>query len=547
MAAAVTVLGPDGHPVPPKKTASLAGGRSGVPYDAADVIGAHVAGWYPFLSSPDSELNPYRDRIVSRVRDLVRNDGWASSGVTKILDATVGANLRLMAKPDYRALALASNAKFDAVWAKEFARAAEALWRTYGEDLGRYCDASRNLTMSQIFRLAFRHKLIENDALAVLIQAPERMAPGRARYSTAVQVIDPDRLSNPALAFDTARMRGGVEIDDHGAAVAYYIRKAHEGDWFNAAESVTWERIERETWWGRPVVVHDFDQDRAGQHRGGAGIFAPVLGRARMIAKHDTVNLDAAIVNSFYGAYIESPFDHELVADALGASGTVNAYQDARASFHDKRKIHLGDIKLPILFPGEKINAVAANRPSAAYEPFTRALLRNIAAAIGTTYEELTQDWSSTNYSSARAAAITAWKTLRRRVSDFGVGFATPVYGAWLEEAVMRRELPLPAGAPRFLEARTAYARCFWIGPPRGWVDPVKEKQGAVLGMDAGLSTLEQECAEQGLDWEEVLEQRAIEIERFKELDIPLPKWTGAGEPDAAGADALPPKPETVQ
>ena len=58
-------------------------------------------------------------------------------------------------------------------------------------------------------------------------------------------------------------------------------------------------------------------------------------------------------------------------------------------------------------------------------------------------------------------------------------------------------------------------------------IDPVKEKQGAVLGMDAALSTLEEECAAQGLDWEENVEQRSYEIERFKEHGIPLPKWAG--------------------
>jgi capsid protein len=37
-----------------------------------------LANWQPALWSPDNEINIYRDRIVSRMRDLVRNDGWAS-------------------------------------------------------------------------------------------------------------------------------------------------------------------------------------------------------------------------------------------------------------------------------------------------------------------------------------------------------------------------------------------------------------------------------------------------------------------------------------
>ena len=43
--------------------------------------------------------------------------------------------------------------------------------------------------------------------------------------------------------------------------------------------------------------------------------------------------------------------------------------------------------------------------------------------------------------------------------------------------------------------------------------------------MATGLSTLETEAAEQGRDWEDVLDQRKIELDRFKELGIPVPAW----------------------
>ena len=41
--------------------------------------------------------------------------------------------------------------------------------------------------------------------------------------------------------------------------------------------------------------------------------------------------------------------------------------------------------------------------------------------------------------------------------------------------------------------------------------------------LKTGLTTLEDECAEQGQDWEEVLQQRARETKRAKELGITLP------------------------
>jgi lambda family phage portal protein len=544
----VSIVDAAGQPITPvqpvnRKVSALAGGGY-LPYDAADIYGAHMATWTPYLGSADTDL-VYRDRIVSRVRDLVRNDGWASGGVTRILDNSIGATFRPICKPDYRALASYSGiSSFDAVWADEFGREVEANWRTWANDPGRYADVSRALTVSQMFRLAFRHKLVDGDALAIVQWLPGRIGPGRARYATAIQIVDPDRLSNPQLQWDKQWLRGGVEIDDYGAAIAYWIRRAHQGDWYNAIDSLTWDRIERETSWGRPIIVHDFDHDRGGQHRGGAGIFTPILQRLRMLIKYDSTELDAAIINAIFGAYIESPFDSSFVEEALGDENeALKGYQQQRADFHCERRIVLGDARMPILFPGEKINAVSAERPTSNFRDFESAVLRNAAAALGISPQQLSQDWSDTNYSSARAALLEAWKTLVRRRQEFATGFASLIYGAFLEECMEMDPLPLPTNAPAYIECKPAYSQCQWIGPGRGWIDPVAEKQGAVLGMDAGLSTLELECAEQGLDYEEVLDQRKREIEAFKERGIPVPTWAGM---QSTTAQEVVKKPEAV-
>ena len=494
----------------------LSGGGNLIPYRAADPISQDMAEWWPQIHSPDYEMSPWRRRIMARTHDIVRNDGWASAGVTRIVDSTVGANLRLSAKPDYFALGL------DAVWAREFSAAAEARWRLWADDtVGKYCDVARRLTFGQIAALAFRHKLLDNDALAVMHWLPERVSPGLARYATAVELIHPDRLCNPYERADTLYERGGVVIDDHGAAVAYMIREGFAGDWFDPKQ-LTWTQVARETPWGRPIMVHDFDSTVAGQNRGGIGIFGPVMGRLKMLGKYDQVELQAAVLNAIFAAYVESPFDHNMLGDAL-SDGSPGAYQEGRSEFREKHPLSLGGVRMPSLYPGEKIGFVNAARPDKAFEAFEGACLRNIAAAMGLSYEQLSQDWSKTNYSSARAALLESWKTLAKRRHDFGQNFCTPIYAAWLEEEIEAGVLPMPRNAPDFTEFRSAFARAKWIGPPRGWVDPVKERQGAILGMEAHLSTLEDECAEQGRDWREVLDQAEIEVREFEKRGIPVP------------------------
>ncbi len=535
---AVTILGPDGCPIQRPKPHGLAGGGIS-PYDAGDNQSPHMQAWRPYLGSPDGDLNLYRDRIVSRVRDMVRNDGWASGGVTAILDNAIGASFRPVAKPDHRSLkAWSGISAFDAVWADEFGKAVEARYRNWADDPAKYCDVTRNQTISQMMYLAFRHYLVDGDALAVMEYIPERVGPGRAHYATSVHLIDPDRLSNPNNTIDLQKIRGGVEIDDYGAASHYHIRRAHQGDYFTAAQSYIWDRVPRETDWGRPVVIHYYDLERAGQHRGGAGALTSILQRLKMLVKYDEVELDAAIVNAIFSAYVESPYDPAMVEEAMSDGGAAVAhYQEQRAAFHEERKMTLGGVRIPHFFPGEKLSTVNAARPTSNFDVFESAVLRNAAAGMGLSYEQLSRDYSKTNYSSARQSMLEVWKTMSRRRVNFGISFASPIYACFLEEAMERDDLPLPIGAPSFMECRTAYARARWMGPGRGWVDPVKERQGSILGMQSGLSTLESEAAEQGRDWEDDLAQRQIEVRAYREAGVPLPEWAQSLDEDQEKTD----------
>jgi lambda family phage portal protein len=554
------IIGPGGESLPSaplrRRAQALAGtgpapGFARLPYDAADLTGQHMAGWLPWLGSPDGELNPYRDRIVSRVRDLVRNDGWASGVVTRVLDNAIGATYRPVSKPDYRALAApdptinyAGNAGFTAEWADEYGRAVDAAWRRWAEDPGRYCDSSRRMNFRQMARVAFRHEIVDGDSLAVLMWLPRRVGIGRARYATSVKLVDPDRMSNPMYAFDTLNIRGGVEIDSEGAAVAYHIRKAHQGDWWAAAQSMTWERVAKEDNFGRPRVVHNFTADRASQHRGGAGILTPVIQRLKMLIKYDGVELDAAILNAVFGAYVESPFDPQLVTEAMGGDGglpnggLVNEYQGLRSEFHNERRIGAGGVQMPILFPGEKITTVNAARPTSNFKDFEAAVLRNVAAGAGLSAQQVSNNWSDVNYSSARGALLEAWKTMDRRIADFGDGFASPIRVALMEEMHDVDALPMPGGdVPEFMEMRGAFARCRWMRPARGWMDPTKEIDAATMAIEGGLSTLEDECAAQGSDWEDVVDQVVIERARYAKAGVPFPSKATIQAPTGDGAD----------
>jgi lambda family phage portal protein len=513
------------------------------PYDAASYQKQEMGDWYPWVRSPDSEINVSRDIMVSRSRDLARNDGWASGGITRILDNTIGAHMRLSANPDYRALAMFEKG-FDVTWADEFRRAVEALWRGFSEDIGHWNDVSRQLTLSQQLRLAMRHKLIDGEDLFLAYWMPERVGIGAAKYATSFLLVDPDRLSNPYQMLDTKYLRGGVEIDDYGVPIAYHIRKAHQNDWYNSAESMVWERVEREDEDGWRRVIHDFERDRAGQNRG-IGVFTPVLAHAKMLARYYGVELQAATVATIFGTYVTSPYDPKMVEAAMDSDGEeLGFYQDLRADWSKERPAMLNGVRVPTLAPGEEIKQVAAAHPHDGFGDFAHEMLRSIAAALGVSAEQITQDWSRTNYSSARAAMLESWKTLSRRSTEFKYGTAGPLYSCWLHEVMETGLLKdvLPRNAPSFMEAATAYSRCDFLGVGRGYVDVTKEAAGAVMRMDGRLSSLRDENREQAKDWEEVLHQQALEVKMMNELGLNLPGWAAG----VAAAEASKPQ-ETPQ
>lgn len=470
-----------------------------------------MVNWHPSLRSADADITRDRRAIVSRSRDLVRNNGWASGAIEKEVDAIVGSSLRPLLKPNWRMLGL------DEGWAREFKLIVEARWKAYAEDPRHYADVTRSMSLPRLFGMGFRNYLMEGDALGVLHWRTDRPT------HTTLRVMDPDQLSNPLDQADSKLQRGGVELDNDEAAIAYHFRLAHENQDWSDQDAFQWERVSREQPWGRPLVIHFFDKHRDGQTRGVSKL-APVIEKLRMEDNYGRVELQAAVLNAVLGAFVKSPMDPEFITDMFdeGADqegGAWRKYTQSRGQYYEnKGGIRMGGVKLPHLYPGEEIGVIQAARPAAQFADFESAVLRNIASGLNISYEQLSADWSKTNYSSARAAMVEIWRGWTSKRKAFAQGFCQPFFMAWLEEEIDRGFIELPANAPDFRENWAAYSQAKWIGPGKGFVDPVKEAQAAAMRVALGLSTLEDEAAElTGSDFSENLTQIENEIGQLPE------------------------------
>ena len=480
-------------------------------YQGASHTDLALRDWQPFAGSADADLLPELPTLTSRSRDLARNDGLMAGGIQTHRDNIVGAVLRLSAIPDYRLLGWAPEK------AREWGNKVEAHFRSWAETTD--CDAARTLDLLGLTVLALGGEMVNGDAVAIPKWLPRPDSP----WSTRISVIESDRLETPPHMMGAARIRNGVEFDREGAPVAYHFRGAHPGDALHlrgdeAQDLHRWERVPAFTPWGRRRVVHLHAKERTGQSRG-KPIVSAVMREFHMAGRYAQNELQASLANSLVAAFLESDLDQESASALFG--------EDPRESWGKsvKQAQSIGKLQGAAVIPlpvGAKMTSFTPGRPNVAFEAFMLAVERRIAAGMNLPYELFAKDFSRVNYSSARAALLEAWRYFHGRRRWLATTWLKPIYELWLEEAVNAGVIE----APDFYANRYAYTRCRFVFGGKGWVDPVKEITAAKLRLEIGVSTLEQECAEQGLDWEEVMHQQRLEAQCRRDHGLPEPGAT---------------------
>jgi lambda family phage portal protein len=475
----------------------------GVANAGASMTARDLMTWRPPRRSADGDLLYDQGTLISRSRDIERNSGIAKGGAQTLIDNVVGTGLRLNPQPNYTALGKSKE------WADEVSRIIRARWIGYADTTA--CDAADTLIFDQMTAQVFRAQL-HGDATALPLWLPDR----GDGWATKIQVFDSDRLSTPSTKTESTRLRAGVQKDEYGAPVGYWVRNTHPGDYMLASDDgvYSWSFVPKYTPFGRRRFIHCFDQERPGQTRG-RPVVSSILSNFKGLDRYTAAEIKAAVHQAMIAFTIETPMDQESI-EALFRDNP-QAYLGER----QKHAVTVGDAQMLPLFPGDKLNSFAPTRPASGFAAFQENVGRIIALAYDMPYELLFKDFTKANYSSMRAAMLEAWRAFNRRRDDLGTQWADPVYTLWLEEDINKGSYAGLIEPREFYANVPAFTRCKWIGPGRGWVDPVKEAVAVETRLLTRVSTLEKECAEQGEDWRDVLEQIAVETAYKQKLGIP--------------------------
>lgn len=488
-------------------------------YTAGSLTHPDMRRWLPYPGSADADLNLELGTIRSRSRDLARNHGVAEGAGQTYVDNIVGTGFTLKSRPHWKYLKRAGVSLLDTDdKAEEWSNNVESLWCAHAEST--WFDAGRQLNFHAQTAQIQRSGFYNGEALALPLWLPE---PGAAA-ATRFLLVESDRLGNPNYQPDRVGLRGGIETDEYGAPQAYYIYDRHPGDRFTLGGfTLKYTRVPAYTDWGRARVLHVHDKERTGQSRGKPGL-ASVLRQFKVLGDYSNAELKAAVVNAMVALVTESSLTQEGLVELLG--NNPQALANYQTGLADRKRAGI-DFNAGMVIPlqlGEKIAGFTPARPNDSFEPFVLAVFKQIAAGLNIPYELLLKDFSQTNYSSARAALLEGWRFFKGRRAWLINGWAQPAFELWFEEKVGTGEIE----APNFYELRYYYTRAKWIGDGRGWVDPLKEAQAAEVRMRNGITTLEDECAEQGQDWEETMAARARIEKRAKSLNVQFPWMAGA-------------------
>jgi lambda family phage portal protein len=462
-----------------------------------------LGGWSASDPGPNSALLPDLPELRAESRELYRTAPLARGAISTVVTNVVGAGLQPRPVPDGEASA----------WRPPRSRRGSV-----GACANGACSPTRpNATSSgpstspacRTWRCAppCARRLLRGQALP--------RAAGSV-YGLKLQLLDADRCSNPDRQADRRGLAGGIETDTDGAPLRYWFTDRHPGEFLLGSTALNWTPVEAfGAQSGQRQVLHLYHKLEPELLRG-EPYLTPVVELLKQLTDYSSAEITAAVVNSCFA--VVSKTDGAQGVDLEGSAGPADGTGQPINLVKPGQIVDLG--------MNETLDSFSPQRPSAAFDPFVLAVLRQIGVALELPYEVLIKHFTS-SYSAARAALLEVWKFYRGKRDWLQFGLCQPVYEALVTEAVARGRLV----APGFLDdpgVRAAWLACEWHGPSPGNIDPLRETQALELQMRIRTKTLSQATTElNGTDVIDNLDQIRVEQDAMAERNI-VQFWTGS-------------------
>ena len=488
--------------------------------------------------SPQEDIDYNLNTLRERARVLEMTAPLATAAINTTTKKTVGYGLYLKPCIDYEFLGLTQEE------AEEWERNAEREFALWAES--KHCDATCVHTFYEMQELIFRGMLSNGDGLGLIKYS--NTTPFMP-YELRLQIIESDRLCSPLYAAANVvkslnytiaeginadngnRIVNGVEIDDNGKLIAYWICNRYPQEYMRLHHKERkWIRIEaygKRT--GNPNVLHLFKATRASAYRG-VPLLAPVIESLKQLTRYSDAEIMAAVISGMFTVFVKSngsSANNPLsgMANPFAMNSMPVPTDDSGASEHRRTSaddVVIGNGAVTVLEDGEDISIANPTRPNANYDGFIVSVFKQVGAALDIPYEVLLKSFNS-SYSASRAALLEAAETFKNYRMYLQDDFCQPVYEMFLAEAVAKGRIKANGF---FNDPLIHKAWCSAKWNPTTTVpvlDPTKEVQAAEMRVKNGFSTREQETvALNGGDYKSNVEQLVRENKMLKEANATL-------------------------
>ncbi len=461
--------------------------------------------WVLSLHSPDYEARSDLRILRSRARQLARDNPYIRGFLNLIASNVIG----------WQGMRLQGRHVTDRGEVHERANASiEAAWNDFS--LPENSSVTGRLAMTDVAKLVLQTVLVDGECLIRKIKG----FPNAHGFS--LQLLDADQLDelyNRAASDGVNEIRMGVEIDQWGRSVAYYLYKTHP---YEFAAQTARIRVPADE------IIHLFLQFRPGQTRG-IPVLAVILRDMKMLDGYQEAEIVAARTAAAKMGFFE--------VDPEKGGGYALPSEPKASDQETQLSLDASPGAIEQLPAGMVFKPWDPQHPTAQYGAFIKAVLRAMAVGLGVSYHSFANDLEAVNYSSARIGMLEERAMYRALQTWMATYFYRPAYTAWLPMALLTGVVRLPV----FDAAR--WSSIAWL--PRGWdwVDPFKDLQAASLSIAMGLTSRSRLAAEQGNDFEEILQDLATEKKLAEKygvilsLDTKLTATPNAGGGDAPAAD----------
>lgn len=419
--------------------------------------GRRTEGWYATSGSVNTEMNGAINVLRDRSRDLIRNNPYAENVIEILTTNLVGTGI--VPTPISTA-----NKKMDKIIRSEWTNWADSLSADFYGKTSFY--GLQDLSVRTVFGSGecFIRKRYVTDR----------------RFPIQLQLLEGDFLdtTKDIVNYDNGGyIRRGIEFDAEDRVKAYWLYKYHPAEHLQLS-SVRVPASE---------IIHIHELLRPGQ-QGGVPRLSNSIQRLRDLDDFE----DAELVRQ----KIAACFTSFITSTGININQSTSDYEPLE---------RLEPAYIHKLLPGESISF--ANPPTKeGYSEYVTKNLRAISAGGHLTYEALSKDYSTVNFSSARMG----WLEFNRSVQKWQwlmivPQCLNPIWTWFIEGLVLLGKIPPSFSSPGVN----------WTVPRREMISPVEETKALNDDVRSGFKSWSEAVRERGYNPEDIIQEMIADAAMF--------------------------------